>query len=311
MQPQTSNWLANDGPQPPRYLTLLVAGALTVVLLAAVVGPGVMADQPIPERDLRAASLSNVAQLVTQFHIAATDRGHTITLIGAYADPARTVLFLRVAPDAGIPELSLSDEQGMMNSGSNSFRTAPNDYVYALISGPRTPAGRTAHVTAKVTGLMPIRGIAGPPPEQVQGNWTLSFDVPVQPASPLPHESAFQLGALKVTIEILDLTPSVIDLQAVIDGARVEEIASFVDSAITLSDSSGTQVSSVASEVETTVSKEDLDPVAGPPSSTRIKLLWLRPRSAGNYELRFQSNFGEVHTIPIALPAAPIGVKRW
>lgn len=303
MQPQTSSRLAIDERQPPRFLTLPVAVALTLVLLAVVVGPRVMADQPIPERDLRAARLSNVAQLVTQFHVAASDRGHTITLIGAYADPARTVLFLRVTPDGGTPQLTLSDEQGMMNSGSNSFKTAPNEYVYALNSGPSSPGRRTAHVTAKVTGLRP--NLVAGPPEEVQGSWTLSFDVPVQPASTLPHETSFQLGALNVTIEILDLTPSVIRLQTVMGGARVEEVASSVDSAITLLDSSGSPVRSLASEVGTTASKDDLDPVADPPSGARIKLLWQRPQSTGNYELRFQSNDGQVHTIPIALPAAP------
>jgi hypothetical protein len=287
---------------PSAYLTLLVGTALYLVLLAVILGPQVMAEQPLPTPDLRAAGLSSVPELVIPFQVSSEHGGRRITLIGAYADSARTVLFLRVKPDVGVPDnLTVSDGQGIMNAGGHTLSGAPGDYVYAVNSGPRTGADHIANLTAQVFELRPVALITAPT-ERLKGTWTLTFVLPVHQASPLATESPFQLGAWKVTIEVLEVTPAVVHLQAVIDGANVEEIGQGLDSGISLLDKSGAPVSSVAAEVETTISKEDLNPATGPPNSARVKLQWLRPRSAGTYQLRFRGN-GQTHTIAITIPA--------
>lgn len=262
-----------------------------------------MADQPIPAPDLRAAALSSVAELVTPFQVRSENGGQTITLIGAYADPARTVLFLRVSPDAGAPEMSLSDDEGAMDMAGYMAEAAPRDYVVTLNSGPRVGHSHIAHLTAKVTGLIsPPLGQG--PPQELKGNWTLAFDLSVQPAIALPNESAFRLGSWTITIEVLEATPAVIHLQALVDGAGVEEFGLGLESTISLVDASGAPVRTVGLSTATTITKEQLNPTTSPPNSARVDLQWLRPRAAGGYQLRFQGN-GETHTIAITLPALP------
>jgi hypothetical protein len=262
-----------------------------------------MADQPVPAPDLRAAALSTVPELVTPFQVRSENGGQTITLIGAYADSARTVLFLRVNPDAGTPELSLSDDLGLMDMAGSMREAAPGDYVVTLNSGPRVGPGHIAHLTAEVTGLSAPPTVLGPP-QALKGNWTLSFELSVQPATALPHESPFRLGSWTVTIEVLEVTPAVVHLQAVIDGARVEEVNAGLEPMISLVDRSGAPVSTVGMFAMTTIAEDELNPATGPPNSARVDMQWLRPGAAGTYQLRFRGN-GETRTIAITLPALP------
>jgi hypothetical protein len=287
--------------QPPRYVTLFVAGALSLVLLAVVLGPRAMAEQPVPALDLRAAGLSRVAPLVTPFEVRSEDGGRMITLIGAYADPALTVVFLRVTPDAGMPNLNVTDEQGSMDSTGYSTAGAPGDYVFVLDSGPRVGSDHTAYLTADVIGLSAPPVLARPPRE-FKGRWTFTFALPVQPATALPHQSGFQLGSWMVTIEVLELTPAVVHLQALIDGGGVEEVGMGLDSTVSLLDESGKPVGIVGLGTATPISKEQLNPTTGPPNSARVNLLWLRPPAAVTYQLLFRGN-GETHTIAITIPA--------
>jgi hypothetical protein len=289
--------------QPPRYVTLFVAGALSLVLLAVVLGPRAMAEQPVPALDLRAAGLSRVAPLVTPFEVRSEDGGRMITLIGAYADPALTVVFLRVTPDSGMPNLNVTDEQGSMDSTRYSTVGvgAPGDYVFVLDSGPRVGPDHTAHLTADVTGLS-APPVLAEPPHEFKGRWTFTFALPVQPATALPHQTRFQLGSWMVTIEVLELTPAVVHLQALIDGGGVEEVGMGLDSAVSLLDESGKPVGIVGLGTATPTSKEQLNPTTGPSNSARVNLLWLRPPAAVTYQLLFRRN-GETHTIAITIPA--------
>src|SRR5256714_11724108 len=74
---------------------------------------------PIPSLDLERAGLTPVADLVTPFQISSTDKGRSIMLIGAYADTARTVFVFRETPDVGLPNLRVSDEQGLISAGGS------------------------------------------------------------------------------------------------------------------------------------------------------------------------------------------------
>ncbi len=66
----------------------------------------------LPIQDLQAASLAGVPALPTPFQIDATDQGRTITLIGAYADPARTVLFFRGTTGIRLFSVRVDDAAG-------------------------------------------------------------------------------------------------------------------------------------------------------------------------------------------------------
>ena len=104
-----------------------------------------------------------------------------------------------------------------------------------------------------------------------------------------------------VTIEVLELTPAVVHLQALIDGGGVEEVGVRLDSTVSLLDESGKPVGIAGLGTATAISQERLNPTTGPPKRARVNLLWLRPPAAGPYQLRFQGN-GETHTITITLP---------
>ena len=290
---------------------LLAAAVLTVVLFAVVLAPRVMAEQPVPEPDLRAAGMTGVAQLVTPFQLRSDDGGRTIMLLGAYADSARTALFLRVIPNAGTPDMTLTDGQAQVelrNSVMWGVPGAPGDYVYVFEQGPRLGPDGNAHLTAHVIGLMAFV-VSSAPPEESSGSWNLSFALPVQPATAIPNEGAFQLGSSKITIEVLEVTPSVIHLQAVIEGGDLLGVSPVLWSAISLVDPSGTPVNPVAAGAEATTQETYIPkqkviptPSASPPNSWRVNMQWPRPPTGGAYQLRFQGN-GETHTIPISLPA--------
>src|SRR2546423_8368607 len=74
---------------------------------------------PIPSLDLERAGLTPVADLVMPFQISSTDKGRSIMLIGAYADTARTVFVFRETPDMGLPNVRVSDEQGLVRAGGS------------------------------------------------------------------------------------------------------------------------------------------------------------------------------------------------
>src|SRR2546423_6063476 len=80
---------------------------------------------PFPAQDLLAARLTNLETLVTPFHADSTSSGMTITLIGAYADPARTVVFFRGAGHYQVATGVISDEQGLINAGSGGGSIKP------------------------------------------------------------------------------------------------------------------------------------------------------------------------------------------
>src|SRR3981189_1183138 len=118
--------------QHPRAIGL-VAAIPALVVIGALIWPRVMgqhttapagprATNPTPSPDLfgwippgdfDAAGLSSASALVTPFHLEATNAQGRLTLIGAYADPARTVLLFRTTRDFRLPVgITVSDPQG-------------------------------------------------------------------------------------------------------------------------------------------------------------------------------------------------------
>ncbi len=237
---------------------------------------------PAPPGDFEAAGLSTASALVTPFQLEVTNAQGKLTLIGAYADPARTVLLLRTTPDFRLPiGISLSDELGPINASSASGGGLTGEYYFSVDAGPHPGPDGLAHLTVAVPGFPP-----GHPP----GTSTFTLALKVQPSVTLAIvPSQFDLGSWKVTIEAAEVTPSVIHLQAVINDAFVPQIGM---STVTLSDPLGQTVNpSVSSASATTDYKV-----------TRINDQWLRPTSAGVYQLHFAGG-GGVHTIDIMVAA--------
>ena len=217
-----------------------------------------------------------------------------------------------MSPDAGRPDVLITDDQTPISPvrskadaafGAAPVPGAPGDYAEMPDHGPVAGPDHIAHLTLRVIDLMAFAPRSSAPPKELSGNWTMSFAVPVQSATVLPHEDGFQLGGWKVTIEVFEMTPTVVQLQAVIDGVGLANHGPLFGSPISLLDPSRTSVTPNLSMAESTEADEKRSPLTSPPTSWRFHMHWERPHTAGTYELRFSGN-GEIHSIAFKLPAA-------
>jgi hypothetical protein len=253
---------------------------------------------PIPPLDLEMAGLTRVAESVTPLQISSTDKGQSIMLLGAYADTARTVFLFRETPDMGLPNVRVSDEQGLVSAGGSAGPIhAPGfrgDYYVTLDQGVHPGPDGVAHLTLNIAQLeiwAPAGGI-------VEGNWAFTVAVNVQPGQTLAAPNPFWLGRWRVTVETLEITPDVVRMEALVNGASPVALEGpghgpFVE----LVDSAGNPVRVLEGGAGITVPKLQLNPVNYQNSRSRNQ--WLRP-AAGTYRLRFQGNGGR-HEIPIVI----------
>jgi hypothetical protein len=288
---------------------LLVGGAALAIAMAharslptvnsqpaASVKPSVAPPLPasLPDEDLRAAGLTNVAALITAENQQGLIGDQTIRLIGSYADPARIVLFFRTAPKAGIPMVRIDDAHGFLNAASSGTGGIAGDYVTALDAGPRASADGLAHLTVTAS-LVPGSALPGPTVAQSGGQWTFSLAVKIQTATALSAPPTFALGSWKVTVEKLEATSAVIHFQAVFAGATPDAIGM---STLNLVDASGHPLREVAGDAGVTVPKQQLN--SSNYANTRVDYQWIRPAAGGVYQLRLQGPGGS-RTIFITL----------
>lgn len=309
-------------PAPDRHPRAvgLVAAFIALAVIAALMGPrllgwhssipaGPRAAPPptqgltstdvfawIPPGDFDAAGLSNVTALVTAFKLeAATDKGK-VTLIGAYADPARTVLLFRTSPDFRIPMVQVSDDQGWINTSSNYGGGIIGEYFYSLNAGPRPGRDGLAHLTVTLPRILPAPLANGSSPAPVDATFSLALKVqPSVAIASVPRQ--FALGSWKVSIEAAEVTPSVIHIQAVIEGASPQDVGI---STVSLVDANGLAVRQIAYGTSVTVPKQQL--TATNYNNARVSGLWQRPTSAGTYQLRF-AGAGGTRTVTFNIDA--------
>jgi hypothetical protein len=115
---------------------------LAASLLLVSCSQGAQSGQQVPEPpgDFEAAGLSTASALLTPFQLEATNAQGKLTLSGAYADSACTVLLLRTTPDFRLPiGISVSDELGPINASSASGGGLTGEYYFCRRrSAPRT-----------------------------------------------------------------------------------------------------------------------------------------------------------------------------
>ena len=298
----------------PRALGL-VAAILAIAIVAALFGPRLLAYRGarpgpamprssvtspspattalLPDADLAAVGLTGQGDLVTPLNITKQIGNNRVTVIGAYADPARTVLFFRESA-GGFPMVSINDDYGLINASSSGGGIASGDYVYILDAGPRPGTDGTAHLKVSITGFMLPGPGTGPPV-----SWTFSIQLPLQQSilvAQVPQR--FLLGAFTVTLEVADATPSVVRAQVLIDGMSPGDIGPTFP--VTLVDSAGKPLAQVASSAGVTVPKGQLD--ATTYKRTRLYAAWKRPAVGGTYQLRFEGS-GAVVKVPVNIPA--------
>jgi hypothetical protein len=253
-----------------------------------------------PAQDLLAARLTNLASLITPFHVDSTSSGLTITLIGAYADPARTVVFFRGAGNYQVATGVITDDHGLINAGSGggSVKPLPGDTYFSLDGGPSPGSDGVANLTINVTDLHQYY------PNSVSylaGNWSWSIRLRVQAAITLPAPAPFALGRWAAGIEVLEVTPSVIHLRAVINGVSPGAISGpGMQEVVQLFDASGTKINAYSSSAGIVVPKQLVNPVNY--QNSRIEYEWPRPSGGGTFQLRFQGGGGS-DSIPLTIDA--------
>jgi hypothetical protein len=321
-------------PEPERHSRAIavVAAILTLAIVAVLLGPRLLTSRSIvpggllppaasplpvsspgglyghiPPGDFDAAGLSSASALVTPFQLSATNGDRKITLIGAYADPARTVLLFRTNPDFSTPMgISISDDQGFINASSSGGGGLTGEYFYSLDGGPRPGSDGIAHLTVTIPGFSPNGPADGYQP--APGNWAFLLALKVEPSVALAAVPAqFDLGSWKVTTEAAEVTPSVIHVQALINGASVSDVA---HTTVVLLDSSGTPVNPVVTSAAVTVPKQQLNSTND--KITRVNVQWLRPATAGTYRLQFTGGGGAqavVISVDAPDPNAKVPVK--
>ena len=256
----------------------------------------------LPAADLAAASLTSASALVTPFRMVAND-GTAKTLIGAYADATRTVLFFRgpsadhrADPGPGAyTTISVYDSHGFLNGATKAGQGIAGDSFLALDLGPRLDQDGLAHLT--VTDTSPQEPFTAPPPSL---GWAFRFTLKVHATTVLLAPATFRLGSWKVTIESLAATASVIDFQAVVAGANNEQLFDNVRSQpVTLVDAAGNEVGPITATGGVTVPKQQLN--ATTYQNTRVHYQWARPATAATYRLQVSGN-GATQTITLQIP---------
>src|SRR5579864_2327674 len=297
-------------------LALIIVGTLVFVrfqtrgvgMVPAVTPPAISSPQPnpmsvanaqLPQLDVDRAELASAAGLVTPFNLTSTNGGHKVTLIGAYADSARTVLFFRTM-EGGVPNAQISDDTGFLNASSTGGAGIVGDDFFALDEGPHRGPDGLAHLSVVVDQFPSF----GQPSVIASGNWTFAFALNLQGSSALTLSPPLTaVGSWKFTIEAFEVTSTLIHFQAVIDGAAVEDLS---DTTIKLSDSTGKSPRNVSWSAGTTVPKSQLTAI--PPRNTRVNITWARPAAAGDYVLAISgggSQYRGTVNIPAPAPSTP------
>jgi hypothetical protein len=278
-------------------LAVLIVASLVYVRLQSTHSPRPAAPSPtatpqaqIPAWVFEDGELGAAKALISRPNVSTSDGHRTVTIVGAYADPWRTVLILRAVPatnDWLAPEIS--DDLGPFNVGASIDYRPDGWQVPAVWQGPHAGPDGVAHlrVTIQDAGPPPFFGQGQASPARGPGVWDFSFDLKVQPAAPLSLQPALtSVGSWKFTVEAFELTPSVIYFQAVIRGASSSDISS---STFTLADEAG---SSIKGGLRSSV------PVDGSATVTRVNLYWTRPAYATTLRLRINGQYSAMISIP-------------
>lgn len=256
----------------------------------------------IPQADLDRAQLSSVGDQVTALSLTSTNNGRTVTLIGAYADNSRTVVFLRTMPEGGFPNVSVYDDSGFLNAGSEAGKGIIGDAFYVLDTGPHVGSDGLAHLRVVVDAFQS----PGETMAQSRGPWTFTFPLRLGASSKLAlNPPLTSVGTWKFTIEAMEVNATLIHFQAVVDGAAVEDIQ---QNTVSLVDKNGSPLRSITYEAGTTVPKAQIGSV--PPRNTRVNMTWARPAAAADLILTIAGGGSHYRgTLHVEAPVAPTPVK--
>lgn len=218
-------------------LAVLAVAANAVVTYFAPAYGQALADSPIgplTQPLLRAGGLS--AGDVTPVDQSVTSSGHTIQVVGAYADGIQTTIYMQVdgrplaAPAHGVGKVwgdrylaaeTLTDQFGRSYEPRGTSGTTVT--VFEPLAGPAAALG--GRLTLHVTRLWLVR--EGPDPgnpesaPHVDGDWTFRFTLTQRPAHDLPLPGPLRIGDTTYTFTAVQAA-SVMTVKIRVSGGAVE-----------------------------------------------------------------------------------------
>lgn len=249
--------------------------------------PPMVAALEVPAADLAAGGLTAAVGVVTDPNLVSTSSGRTVRLVGAYADTTRIVLILRTLPAAD-PQVEVSDSRGKVNASEAVVRASAGDDVVTVYQAPAHAPDGTANLKVHIPffSAPPQSGSA-----LTTGGWSFAFALKVQGSTPITLQKApATVGSWNVTVDVFELTPSVIHLQLRVAGkAGLSQDAAA--SAVKLVDASGNEVFPAGSSIT---------PVGG---GLRLDYVWPRVAAAADYRLTISGGGGE-YSADFSVPAA-------
>jgi hypothetical protein len=211
-------------------LTLVPLVTLLATAVAAYFAPAfsqALADAPIAGRVagpiLRQFGLASIEDRVTSFGDRSTSSGYTLELIAGYADPSRTVLFLRATPAARVmPVLpgraELRDQFGReirFSGGTANSATGDAAFIFAPIEWPASQLG--ARLTLTLTQL-DLDNLSAQRPVPITGHWELRGTLQPAEGKDLPLPPSGDLGSAKVTFVKVRALPAALLLEYDLSG---------------------------------------------------------------------------------------------
>jgi hypothetical protein len=280
----------------PRFARVALAAALLVVIATAgasyyaPVFAQAMADAPIAGAltgwMLRQAGLAGVPHRVTAMGDTSSSAGYAVELVGGYADPGRTILFLRSSPAARVvssigvgPKFVLADQFGQtyrITSAVQNSLTSENTFTFEPLRWPASVVGARLHLSFNTIE----EGVA-PNSRAVMGGWELAATLALDEGHVLARPADGAIGEMSVSVirvvatasallVDLDLTPGSLDLNRVFPDAQKGRNAFTVK----LLDDAGREQAPLQNSGSSTGS-----------ATQRRRWIWLLETS-GRYELR-------------------------
>lgn len=169
-------------------------------------------------------SIGTAPQDVTPIDVSATSAGHTVRIIGASADGARTMLFFeidgkRYDSDTSPVEFTIFGQATLTDSEGNVYRQLLYGGGLVGIFEPlRGAAAQGAAVTLHITQLHPRD-----PGDPVAGDWTLTFSMTADPALPVAIPAPITVEGTTYTVTSLRVSREVIEVRWRATGAAVDQ----------------------------------------------------------------------------------------
>lgn len=173
-------------------------------------------------------------QTVSAVNDSSTSSGHTVRLVGAYADGLRTVLFLNIDGKGltGNPK-AYGRNPGDYGLGDGLTLTDQFGHSYKLagVSGPTVlqfeplvwPASKVgARLTVQVTNLQKL-WLQGDGERSVSGDWTLHATLVAEPVHVLPLPSPVRTANAIYTFTAVRVTSTAVHLEWTVTGALISD----------------------------------------------------------------------------------------